>query len=240
MGLLDVRELSEGLLAALRRSVPSDMAALSEVPAEPPGTISISDPAVPQKFHSAFARHASENPLARYHLDTRDGRAIRFSDLLTRRELHRLDLYKHVYEPLGIEYQIAFTLPSPSQRVLGVALSRSSRDFTANERDLLNLARPYLIQAYRNALEHTRLASSGGGIRLEAMMNLGLTRRQAEVLRLVAMGRSDRDAAEELGIAVRTAQKHMQLAYRTLGIGERSQAARLAWGTAEGAAPTTQ
>jgi DNA-binding NarL/FixJ family response regulator len=117
---------------------------------------------------------------------------------------------------------------------MGVALSRSDRDFTVSERDLLNLIRPYLIQAYRNALDHTRLSRSAGGINLEALASLGLTRRQAEVLRLVAMGRSDQDAADELGIAPRTAQKHMQLAYRTLGVTERSQAARLAWDLTEG------
>jgi DNA-binding CsgD family transcriptional regulator len=233
MGLLELEELCEGLILALRRSIPADMSALNEVPADPPRTVSISDPEVPHEFHSAFARHAHENPLVRHHLESRDGRAIRFSDLITRRELHRLDLYRNVYRPLGIEYQIAFTLPSASTRVMGVALSRSSHDFTASERDLLNLLRPYLIQAYRNALDHTRVSGSAAAISIEALTDLGLTRRQAEVLRLVAMGRSDRDAAAELGIARRTAQKHMQLAYRALGITERSQAARLAWDATE-------
>jgi hypothetical protein len=41
----------------------------------------------------------------------------------------------------------ARTQGSTSERILGVALSRSKRDFTATERDLLNLRRPYLIQA---------------------------------------------------------------------------------------------
>lgn len=233
MGLLDLQELCEGLIVALRRSVPAEMAALNEVPAEPPHTVSISDPVVPGKVHAAFARHAGENPLAKHHMETRDGRAIRFSDLITRRELHRLGLYRHVYAPLEVEYQIAFTLPSSSQRVLGVALSRSTRDFTAGERDHLNLVRPYLIQAYRNAVDYTRLYGLAGGISLDALKDLGLTRRQAEVLRLLAMGRSNQDAAEELGITTRTAQKHIQLAYRALGVSERSHASRIVWSAAE-------
>ena len=164
---------------------------------------------------------------------TRDGRALRFSDLVTRRELHRLELYRKVYLPLGVEYQIAFTLPSAAQRVLGIALSRGDRDFTAIERDLLNLARPYLIQAYRNALAHTELARGAGRqIVVADLLALGLTERQSQVLRLVAMGRSDHDAAGELGIGVRTVQKHLEHCYRTLGVGDRSQAARLAWAAA--------
>ncbi len=233
MGLLDLREFCQGMLAALREAVPSDICALNEVPADPPRTVSIAEPEVPAALHAAFARHGGENPLVRRHMRTRDGRAVRFSDVITRRELHHLDLYREVYLPLGIEYQIAFTLPSSSPRVLGVALSRSGRDFTAGERDLLNLVRPYLIQAYRNALEHTRLARGvSGRLALEDLGDLGLTRRQAQTLRLVAMGHSDQDAAQELGISVRTAQKHLELAYRTLGVSDRSQASRAAWATA--------
>jgi DNA-binding NarL/FixJ family response regulator len=64
------------------------------------------------------------------------------------------------------------------------------------------------------------------------LQGLGLTKRQSEVLRLVAMGHSDEDAANALGIAIRTAQKHLEHCYRTLEVGDRSQAARLAWAAA--------
>lgn len=230
IGLLDLEELCAGLLRALREAIPAEWCALNELPVDLPRTISITEPAVPAEMHVAFARHGAENPLVAYYIRTHDGRATRFSDVVTRRELHRLDLYREVYRPLGVEYQIAFTLPSSSQRVLGIALSRAKRDFMATERDLLNLARPYLIQAYRNALAHTELARGAGRrIVVADLLALGMTRRQSEVLRLVAMGHSDRDVAGELGISVRTVQKHVERCYRTLGVGDRSQAARLAW-----------
>jgi DNA-binding CsgD family transcriptional regulator len=233
IGLLDLEELCGGLLCALREAVRAEWSALNELPADLPRTISISEPAVPPEFHLAFARYASQNPLVEHYLQTRDGRALRFSDVLTRRQLHRLDLYREVYRPLGVEYQIAFTLPSPSQQVLGIALSRSERDFTATERDLLNMTRPYLIQAYRNALSHTLLARGAGRqIVVSDLRALGLTQRQSEVLRLVAMGYSDQDAATALDIGVRTAQKHLELCYRALDVSDRSHAARLAWAAA--------
>jgi len=238
IGLLDLEELCGGMLRALREAVPAEWCALNELPADLPHTISLAEPEVPRELHVVFARYALQNPLVEYYLRTKDGRAMRFSDLLTRRELHRLELYREVYVPLGVEYQIAFTLPSASRQVLGIALSRGRRDFTATERDLLNLVRPYLIQAYRNALAHTALARGAGRqIVLDDLTALGLTTRQAEVLRLVAMGRSDQDAAAALGIGARTAQKHLEHCYRTLEVNDRSQAARLAWeATGEGAA----
>jgi DNA-binding CsgD family transcriptional regulator len=235
IGLLDLEELCHGMLRALREAVPAEWCALNELPADLPHTISLTEPEVPRELHVAFARYGLQNPLAAYYLGTMDGRAMRFSDLLTRRELHRLDLYREVYRPLGVEYQIAFTLPSSAHQVLGIALSRGKRDFTATERTLLNLARPYLIQAYRNALAHTALTHGAGRqIVVSDLLALGLTRRQAEVLRLVSMGRSDQDAAAALGITVRTAQKHLEHCYRTLAVNDRSQAARLAWNAAAG------
>jgi DNA-binding CsgD family transcriptional regulator len=230
MGLLDLDELCQGMLVALREAVPAEWCALNELPADLPHTISLTDPPIPAESHVLFARYGAQNPIAAHFLRTRDGRAIRFSDLVTRRELHQLDVYREIYAPLQVEYQIALTLPSAAQRVLGIALSRCRRDFTATERDLLNLARPYLIQAYRNALAHTQL-SRGAGRQILAtdLETLGLTGRQAQVLRLVAMGSSDQDTADALGIGTRTVQKHLEHCYRRLGVENRSQAARAAW-----------
>jgi DNA-binding CsgD family transcriptional regulator len=232
IGLLDLDELTQALLHVLRQAVPAEWCALNEVPAHPPETISLTDPPLPAAMHEAFARYAQQNPIADYFLRTRDGRATRFSDLITRQQLHRLELYREVYRPLNVEYQIAFTLPSGADRILGVSLSRAHRDFTAAERDLLNLARPYLIQAYRNALAHTAaIRHTGPGISLSDLRALGLTPRQAEVLRLVAMGYSNHHAAHALGIAERTAQKHLEHCYKTLNVTTRSQASQTAWAT---------
>jgi DNA-binding CsgD family transcriptional regulator len=217
--------------------VPAEWCALNEVPADLPHAVSLTDPPIPpemHEMHETFARLAAQNPIAAHFLSTHEGRATRFSDLLTRRELHRLELYREVYRPLRVEYQIAFTLPSGSERVLGVALSREHRDFTVRERDLLNLARPYLIQIYRNALTHAALARrSGPGISLQALEALRLTNRQAQALRLLAMGYSTPDMAVVLGISVRTAQKHLQRCYQALHVNSRSAASRLAWQAAE-------
>jgi hypothetical protein len=79
-------ELSHGLLLALRAVAPSELCAIHELPADLPHTISLTDPPLPPGMHGAFARYASQNPIADYFLRTREGRATRFSDLITRRQ----------------------------------------------------------------------------------------------------------------------------------------------------------
>jgi ATP/maltotriose-dependent transcriptional regulator MalT len=56
----------------------------------------------------------------------------------------------------------------------------------------------------------------------------GLTRREVEVLRLVASGLTDAQVAEKLFISLRTVNAHMRSIYAKLGVGSRSAATRYA------------
>lgn len=57
---------------------------------------------------------------------------------------------------------------------------------------------------------------------------LGLTRREAEVLRWVAQGKTNPETAELCYISVRTVQKHLEHIYQKLGVESRTAAARQA------------
>ena len=234
--LLDLDEFRVELLGALARAVPAEWVSLNDIGPDPTDTVVLSDPEPPSDLLDVFARYAHQNPLIAYHSRTLDGRPWRFSDFVSQRELHALDLYASVYAKLGVEYQIAFTLPTERGRVLGIALSRADRDFSDAERDLLADARPFLIQSYRNAIRFTDVLRNPAAIdspRRGRLMDLGLTGRQADVLLLVATGASERTIAERLGISHRTVQKHLERCYRQLGVSSRSQAAAVAWATAE-------
>ncbi len=63
---------------------------------------------------------------------------------------------------------------------------------------------------------------------------LGLTRRQAEALRWVALGPRGADIARLMGLSPRTVEKHLQGVYARLGVENSSQAAATA-GSAVGA-----
>ncbi len=153
---------------------------------------------------------------------------------------------------MGVEHQMAFTLPASPERVLAVALSRGARDYSDAERDFANRARPFLIQAYLNAIAYTSLRAGdprdprtdavAGQARevnlLDALRAAGLTRREAEVLRLVALGRSNHHIAAELGISYRTVGKHLEHSFRKFGVCDRSTAAARAWTLAAGSSAT--
>ena len=69
----------------------------------------------------------------------------------------------------------------------------------------------------------SELASPRG----EALMRLGLTARQAEVLLLVAQGLTNAVVAERLGISARTVDKHVQQVFDKLGVENRTSAANV-------------
>ena len=68
------------------------------------------------------------------------------------------------------------------------------------------------------------LAAAGHRSPRRASFSAGLTAREVEVLRLVAQGRSNREIADELFIAQKTARNHVERVYAKLGVNNRTQA----------------
>jgi DNA-binding CsgD family transcriptional regulator len=233
-GYLDVDEFRDGLLDALKRLVPSTWASLNEMGRDAADVVFVSSPVPPDEQRDGFTRLAGQNPLVERFLRTLDGRAYRFSDVVTRDELHALDLYREVYGPIGVEHQIAFVVRTASDTFLAVALSRQEPDYSDAERALLDRIRPAIIQAHRHAVAHTQLRHAltrdqAQATIAAALRDAGLTAREAEVVSLLAVGHSVASLADALGIGVRTVNKHLQASYRKLGVHRKSSAAAAAW-----------
>ena len=90
----------------------------------------------------------------------------------------------------------------------GWLLIRSSTDFTDEEVTLAGVLLPLLVVA-----EH--LAISFGG--LGTATTYPLTPREAEILRLVAEGRTAASIGRRCGISELTVRKHLERVYRKLG-----------------------
>jgi DNA-binding CsgD family transcriptional regulator len=327
----DLEEFRAIVLPGYRHLVPALHVSYNEIVDGDRVAAAIVEPELPDWAVAAWERHAGENPLLQRYLRTRDGRALRFSDVLSRKELRGLSLYRDFYRPLEVEHQIAFILPSTPRLTIGVALTRTAADFSERERQLLELTRPHLIQAYRAAELRERLATTIGGLRtgldaegtalvllerdgtvgfasaaavelladgevalveglpppppifewlgrearsgsvqvgarslllrrmrsegrvvvvldepgralsMTALLGLGLTPREAAVLRELALGAPTATAAATLGMAPRTLAKHLQRVNAKLGVGDRGQAVATAWaaaGPSAGRTPT--
>jgi hypothetical protein len=127
-----------------------------------------------------------QNPLVLRYFQTRDGNAYKISDFLSEQEVHRREgLYDKHLRPLGLTDQLAMVIPerdsksdnlfnripsrfiAPSQASnvadavtfgkLAIGFYRTTRSFNERDRTLLNLIRPHIAQAYRNAQTYTKL-----------------------------------------------------------------------------------
>ena len=98
-----------------------------------------------------LARLMHQHPMV-VHNRHSDQRALKMSDLLSQRQFHRLELYDTVYRPGRVEFLMTggFNLARAGD-IVTLAMGRESKDFSEDDRDMLNLVRPHLQQAYANA-----------------------------------------------------------------------------------------
>jgi hypothetical protein len=128
--LLEIDEFRLGLQHAIRRAVPADWIGIDDIGPDPESTtVNIDPPAAPELVEK-FKLYADQNPLIERYRRTHDGRAVRFSDVVSTEQLHALPLYNEVYALMGIEHMVAFTLPHQPDRILGVARGRAGDVFT--------------------------------------------------------------------------------------------------------------
>ena len=86
-----------------------------------------------------------EHPGLCVHQQERHFGAMKLSDFLTQRELHRTWVYDNWFLPLGVEHQLKVVIPSPLWHTKTFLFDRAGgRDFTERDRLVLNLLQPHL------------------------------------------------------------------------------------------------
>jgi DNA-binding CsgD family transcriptional regulator len=215
------------VLPGLTGLVGCDVATYNEIgPA--PGQASYTDypsGALDPATRAVFAAHVHEHPLVNHYRATGSGEPVMISDFLSLDRFHRLGIYAEFFRAISVEHQIAISLPGPDEQVIGVALSRGDRDFSGQDRALLRVLRAPLIAALVRARSRQQAgqalgAAASGGLTGPAR----LTDRETAILRLVAAGRTNSAIAHELQLSPRTVAKHLEHAYRKLGVSSRAAA----------------
>lgn len=143
-------------------------------------------------------------------------RALRISDFVSARELHRLHYYNLALRPLGIEHQMRLWLSAPPgvARYFYVSRRQADGDFTEGDRDLFELLRPFLVGLRERFDAHTAYETNGSG----------LTDREAEILAWVARGKTNQEIAALLVVSHHTVRKHLEHAFKKLRVHTRTAA----------------
>lgn len=171
--------------------------------------------------YELFELHLPEHPLLSYVQATGDGSACRVSDIVSDREFRSLGLYRDFYRHAEVDYQLCFMVPHPGGGEIAVALNRKGRDFSGEERDVLELLRPHVAQAAAIAALLSQPVPENFDQSGDRPL---LTPRQTRILQLVADGRADREVGRMLGISTRTVHAHLQRIYRALDVTSRTEA----------------
>jgi DNA-binding CsgD family transcriptional regulator len=168
----------------------------------------------------AFPRLLRSDPLGpRPHLL---GVAMRISDALPRRLWHRHPLYQGLARHVGVEHMLRLWLATPSRILGGLDFDRQGRDFSDRDRLVLQTLAPHLIDL--------RLRAELRSARPRQPFDVRLTRRERDVLELVAEGMTNREVAQALHIAVGTVGKHLDNIYDKLNASNRAAAVSRGYG----------
>jgi DNA-binding CsgD family transcriptional regulator len=111
----------------------------------------------------AFAAYLDQHPNWNAVITNRIKSPVKISDFVSNDEWRQTDLYNHIFRPIRQDYQLGF-LTFDQAPQLGLAVNRSSRDFSEDERSILEFLMPHLLQAFaasRLFSEFTDAAEAG-------------------------------------------------------------------------------
>jgi DNA-binding CsgD family transcriptional regulator len=121
------------------------------------------------------------------------------------------------YQPFGGPYHLKLWLDGPKGASRTLGFTRGKRDFSERDRALMTVLRPHLNRLRANIDLQQRAF-------LEAPDGLALTRRELEVMRWVARGKTNAEIAGLLYISPGTVRRHLDNAYAKLDVHTRTAA----------------
>lgn len=149
-----VNEFARTVTTELPHVIPSEVTSYNEIDPVRGRSLNWVEPVsvATDAQNSAWEQHMGAHPVLRHYLETRDGRALRITDFVSQRQFEATGLYREHYVPLQTDQVLAIFLDVDAPRAVGLGLHRKGPAFTDRERLILELLRPHLLQAHRNAL----------------------------------------------------------------------------------------
>jgi DNA-binding CsgD family transcriptional regulator len=174
-----------------------------------------------------FNLYASQHPVIARAVHTGNTNAQSLSDLLTRSEFQNLELYQCLYKHLFTEDQLSVGYVENGY-VTGLSVNRATWGFTESERSLLTYVARCIFPYYKllrrdihSGTENRPMVEAYMGVITEHYQVLGITPREADVLALIARGKSNKHIALAFNISEGTVKKHVENMFRRLDVNNR-------------------
>ena len=163
--------LPDRILACLRRVFPCEFASFSLLDRRH-GHLQTSAlaPVLPDWPGMAIhQRYLRTDPAARHILRTGDQSALKISDFVSLRQYRDLGVYNEVFGRVGCDRRLGFAVGPGAPVSLVATLNRAGRDFSEEERHMLDALRPHLLRAN----EHAQARRQADAARDRERENLG-------------------------------------------------------------------
>ncbi len=165
-------------------------------------------------------------PIVDYRARTGELRAVRMSDVISVRRFRELPIYREFFHRSGLDHMLDLGLPQRSGRQRSLILFRApGADFSDRDASVLELLRPHLYRLEAQALLRRDLAAA---LRTQEAHTANtrvydqLTRRERQIVELVASGKTNAEIASGLWVAPSTVKKHLEHIYAKVGVGRRA------------------
>lgn len=153
---------------------------------------------------------------------------FRDSDLMPDAFRTASKLYREIYEPQGIYWGLRAYLSYEDRLIGNISIfnSRARGDFSDRDAQILRILEPHLSLKLWE-LQTVETKERPRGLAQQDIYALAarhsLTVREAEVLRFILSGKTDREVADALTISFSTFKKHVGNIYKKMGVNNRVQ-----------------
>ena len=180
-----------------------------------------------------IARNMDQCPVHRWHEDGHRDEVVTLSRVTQTADYRRSDHCRTVFGDSGVEDLLSIPVGS-GETLARILLCRDGEGFTDDELDTARILQPVVAGCLRQTQVMERLGSDP--LSEDAMRKRGLTAREAQIFSLLAAGATSQAAGQELGISVRTVEKHVQNIYARIGARNRSEAISILLGNGSASA----
>jgi DNA-binding CsgD family transcriptional regulator len=160
-------------------------------------------------------------PIHRWHGDGHHDEIVTLSAIIQPAEYRDGDHYKAVFDGSGVADILSIPVGSGGT-LARVLVCRDGEGFSDEEIEAARILQPVVTGCLRQTQVMEQLRSDP--LSEEAIRDRGLTAREAQIFCRLASGATSQAVGQELGISVRTVEKHVQNIYARIGARNRSEA----------------